>query len=161
MNPFRYLWWTLQDKYYNVKYYIKFPNKWVTKVVPRSRYKDKTEIIEDVLYAAIVDFVEEEKCFQIIDWEYNDSHKQVGDFIRDCYKWIKIKRPELQKQIDDIIYKSPFTVKTAQEMIYEINNDKRTYEEKYPGLEQLKLQLKNKDTYYFTKIVEFREYLWT
>lgn len=149
--------------YYELKFKVKCffysPHRWLYKVVPRTTYKDKYQIIEDVLYGSIVDFVEKEKCFDHIDWEYEESHRRVGEFIKDCYKWIKVNRPEIQNAIDKIqedAWKKAFSGNLKEEMNYY----RLSYEEKYPGLNELERNIKEKDNYYLEHIVKYREYFW-
>lgn len=147
----------LKFKYWDYKYYWAFPNKWAHKAVPRSAYKDKPEIILDVLYASVVDFVENEGCFELIDWNYNEGYKKIGDFITECYDWIKVKRPQLSEKIDKIIC-NRFVGKDIKDYIKDIGTV--PYDEAYPGLKELEKELQEKDDYYLSKIVEYRGYLW-
>lgn len=154
MKLFDYCWWSLKHLYWDIRHYFKFPNRWLANVCPRTAYKDKPVIITDVLYGAIVDYVEVEKCFESICWEHSYQHKKVKKFLVECYDWIKQQRPGMVKKIDDIIQNgsSSFSV-TVQ--------DKASYEARYPGLEKLEEELQQKDNFYLTNIVKYRDYLWT
>lgn len=71
--------------------------KWVMRGVGRA-WEDKPELLEKVMFNFIVDFVEGEKCFEVIDWEGDLSEKAI----KDCYNWIKVCRPKLVDAIEQI-----------------------------------------------------------
>ena len=148
------------DIYYKVKYFFNSPHKWLYRTVPKTRFSDKFQIVEDVLYAAIVDFVEVERCFEFIDWgSSSDEHKKVAKFIQDCYDWIKIQKPKFEVKKQKII-DGAFKRQSLEEMIEDLKNVKSTYEERYPGLRELEKEMKDRDEYYLSGIVKYREYLW-
>jgi hypothetical protein len=135
-----------------------FPKqKWLTKTIPRS-WKDKPELIRDFLYLCLQHYVEEEKCFEFIVWDNNDTHKEVAAFIKECYKWIVEDRPKLVKEIDDIITNG--SEKNWEDFMERLKNAKKTYEETYPNLDNLEKELDEKDTYFLSGIIKNRGYLW-
>jgi hypothetical protein len=148
-----------KDIWYRTLNWFNSPQQWVYDVVPRARYMDQYQVIENVLYAAIVDFVEREKCFELIDWNFGD-HKEAGDFIQKCYDWIKIGRPKLQQKIEQII-NNAYKNQSIEEMIRELNDPNRIpYDEKYPGLTEAETELQERDDHFFNGIVKYRQYLW-
>ena len=73
-------------------------NKWATKCIPRT-WVDKDSIFELVLYAGIIDFVEKERCFDVTDWSYDETHKQNDNKIREIYSWAKTGRKEKEEEM--------------------------------------------------------------
>lgn len=145
---------------YKLRCFFNPRQKWLLKKIPNT-WADKTHLIPEILYECIVHFVEGERCFETIRWDSGfDGHKECADFIRDCYDWIKVRRPELKKRIDNII-SAGFSKEELLDLIATLNSNKRTYEEMYPGLNDLENELYEKDTYYLTGIVKYRNYLWT
>lgn len=74
-------------------------NRWAVKPVRRT-WQDKCGLIEDWLYAAVIDFVEGEKCFEQTNWEWNDDARRLGAELREVYTWAKTGRAEFQAKID-------------------------------------------------------------
>ena len=87
--------------------------RWLTRVIPRT-YCDKVELVPRVLFAVLVDFVENEKGLSQldIDWskELADSHvtqsyinniKCTYGELRDAYHYVKYERDALQAAHDD------------------------------------------------------------
>lgn len=149
----------LFDIYYFIKNRIKPKQAWLITDIYYD-WCDKPELIEEVLYRCIVNYVEDENCFGVIDWSHHQTYKEAAAFIKDCYDWIKIRRPKLQKQIQEIIANG-FSELELQDFLTTLNNNKKTYDEQYPGLKELEAELYNKDTEYLTNIIKYRSYLWT
>lgn len=80
-------------------------NRWVTKSVLRT-WEDKDTIIESVLYAAVIHFVEEEKCFETTDWTHSEEVRRLAAELREIYTWAKTGRAEfterVHKSIEDV-----------------------------------------------------------
>ena len=63
--------WFWLDIYYKVICFFTPQQKWLLDVIPNT-WKDKPELILDVLYACVVNYVEEEECFERIVWDGTD-----------------------------------------------------------------------------------------
>ena len=78
-------------------------NRWAVKLVKRT-WQDKTSLIPDFLYAAIIDFVEEEKCFEEVDWENDgETARRLAAELREVYHWAKTGRAEFDQRIQSVI----------------------------------------------------------
>lgn len=73
-------------------------NRWATRVVPRT-WRDKTGLIPELLYAAIIDFVEQEKCFEVTDWNDTEETRRLAAELREIYTWAKTGRAEFQERV--------------------------------------------------------------
>jgi len=89
-------WW-----HRNVTCRINPRNKWVTQAVGRE-WMDKTHAIPEFLFAAIIHFVEGEKCFEHINYDSDAGHAEFSKNLKECYIWAKTGRHEYQ----EIIHKS-------------------------------------------------------
>ena len=135
-----------------------FPRqKWLTKIIPNT-WCDKTELIPSILYECLKHYVEKEKCFETVDWDHHIIYKDAAKDIKECYKWITEDRPKIQAEIDRIISGGWSGVDS---LIRELQSPTKTYDERYPNLNNLELELENKDTHYLSLIVKHRGYLWT
>lgn len=124
---------------------------------------DKPELIEEFLYRCIVNYVEEEKCFEYNDWSNGYTYKECEKFIRECYEWITIRRPELCRQIQQIISDAYDSVAFESWLKKggEYTGNKKTYDEIYPNLDKLEKELDEADQKYLTGIVKWHKYFWT
>lgn len=63
-------------------------------------YHDKDEMMLHACFQLLVDFVEEEEPFRVVNWEEDEIHRCVASEIRDLYDWWKNKRPLRQTALD-------------------------------------------------------------
>lgn len=108
--------WNVEWTCKSVKQYIcdRFNPKqrWLTKKISRS-WQDKPELIRDLLFEILVNYVESENGLHDIDYdwsedlaagyisqEYIDSTKRTDDIVRRCYTWIKKDRVELEDRMN-------------------------------------------------------------
>jgi hypothetical protein len=142
----RKLRWAFNDASYTVSAFLKPRQKWLTRVIPR-KWCDKPELMRDVLFAFIVDYVEGEDGlrFRGHDWkadleqghvsqEYIDSTNKILDRIYDVYSYITLERPSLESYLS--------------------NDDCSNY---IPASKMLG----DRDRWALKEIIELREYLWT
>jgi hypothetical protein len=135
------LWEKFRNKYFTHN------NKWAHEAVDYIEYHDKTEMIPNFLFAAIVDFIEGEEAFERILWEEGDFPK-VKKQLEEIYNYIKKVRPYLEKR---------------ELKGYDFASANRTlpFKQQYRYVHFYE-QLKEKsDTKYMNKIIELRGYLWT
>ena len=130
-----------------------FPkNAWARKVIPHT-YSDKPELIQDFLFACIIDFVENEPI-EYTDWESSKEHKQTWKTINNLYKFAKYTLPARKKRINELMSESygeesltKFAGKPENPTIMElIALEKQTEKEMQQNL---------------LEIVKIRQFLWT
>lgn len=71
---------------------------WLLKLIPW-HYSDKTELIFDIARGCVIDFVEKERCFDRIDFNFY-THKEFGEELREQYWVIKDALPKLEKELE-------------------------------------------------------------
>lgn len=128
-------------------YFLKPRQKWLIKKIPNS-WADKTWLIPEVNFAMVIDFIEGEEALDVTNWE--GSSDQAGQFekeLKDCYDYIKNRRPQLQKD-----YENSYP-----------DEDNRTgkYEIDYAEHTRIELLLNKEDTKYLVWIVTNRDFFWT
>lgn len=135
---------SLWDK---IRYAINPRQKWLIKQIP-NEWNDKVTLVKDLNFAMIVHFVDGEKCFEHTDYKNSsENHAKFARELMECYLYIKIRRPALDKQ-----YWASFP-----------DEDKYTgdYFKDYAEVNRLEKELDEQDTYWLTWIVTNRGFLWT
>lgn len=149
--------WKLEDFQYGVSCFFNPRQKWLTKIIG-NRWCDKPELLLNVMYAFIVDYVEEEKALSVIDWTVSKEAKRTKNSIQEIYDWIKVGRSNLEKEIER-------SYDEHRELRTEAN--KRGLQGKefikfvYEKTETLEKKLSDMDTLYLKKIVDVKDSLWT
>ena len=126
-----------------------FPrNRWATKVIGRE-YHDKPEMIRSFLFAAIVDFVEGEKCFETVGFEEDDEKN-----LREVYNYIKVVRPQLEKDLNESWTPGPFKIVDGQ---MDQSQDKGSLE----AYSKISDAIETMDDKYLVWVTQRRNILWT
>lgn len=134
-----------KDKYYSVRNFFFPRQRWLLKALPK-HWTDKDEVIRLCLYQCIVHFIEDEKCFEVIDWNYTAEQQEAKKKILEIYDWIKTGRPKLERDYWNS---------------YPEAGQRGTYDELYKEVNRLEALIDIMDTGYLTWIVENRRFLWT
>ena len=139
-----------------------FPRqKWLTKQIPKD-WSDKKGLIPELLFACIVHFVEEEKPFEVADWDATEGHREARKNIEEIYRWVK-GRDAFQERIMGAYPPS----KSFDEMF------KRIEEGKYEGhyefvstgyydeVHRLEAEFDEGEKKHMKMIIDNLDYLWT
>ena len=130
-----------------------FPkNAWARKTIPHT-YSDKTELIQDFLFASIIDFVENEPVYDI-DWLSDKKRKEVWRQIDKSYKFAKYTLPARKKRINEMLSES---YDEEHFMKFGDKPDNSTIKE----LSALEKQTETEIQQNLIEIVKIRQYLWT
>jgi hypothetical protein len=137
--------WFWKEVWNDICAFFRPRQKWLTDKIP-NRWRDKDYIIETVLFACLIDYVENEKGIDnfFSDWSddlskgfvsqaYVDNVKTNEKQIFTVYKYLKEERPNLEK-----------TIEQFDDNYFELVN-----------------QLHEKDTEALVTIIKFRGHLWT
>jgi hypothetical protein len=121
--------------------------KWLIKQIP-NEWNDKVTLITDINFAMIVHFVDEEKCFESTDYAGSSpAHAQFARELKECYNYIKIRRPILQEK--------------HQNSYPDEENMTGDYSVDYAETHRLEKEIDDQDTKWLTWIVTNRAFLWT
>lgn len=130
-----------------------FPkNTWARKIIPHT-YSDKPELIQDFLFACIIDFVDNEPT-EYTDWESSKEHKQTWKTINNLYKFAKHTLPARRKRLDEMMSEL-YDEKSLMEFVDK--SDDPRYEE----MSALEKQTESEIQQNLLEIVKIRQYLWT
>ena len=155
-NTFENFWITLsvwKDKFIDNIWRRCFPrNEWARKVIPHN-YSDKPELIQDFLFASIIDFVENEPVYDI-DWLSDKKRTEVWRQIDKSYKFAKYTLPARKKRIKEMLSES------YDEEHFMKFGDKPD-NSKIKELSALEKQTETEIQQNLIEIVKIRQYLWT
>jgi hypothetical protein len=141
----------IRNKWNAVCYWINPRNRWATDVIP-NHWSDKTYLIPQFLFAAIIHFVDGEKALETTVWP-----KKKEKELLEAYAWAKMGRKEFQDKIDKAYPEIP---KNADALDW-MNSRKETFEELYGEVNRLEAELEKIDTKHLTWIVKNRQILWS
>ena len=152
----------------DIKYFFNPRQKWLTKKIP-NHWCDKDELIRIVIFECLVDFVDGEKCFEVICWgeneedlkHYGENWQQVVQEKQEektkiikCYNYITKQRSQLAIELDkaypEFNIDDPFNIQ-----------QKQSYLETYGEVNRIKALIKKLDNETLLTILELRERLWT
>jgi hypothetical protein len=105
---------------------------------------DKDEVLICAAFQILVDFVEKEDPEKLIDWSWNEDHKNAWDEISSLYKWWKEERPSRK----DPLFDADMDDKEA----FLVMCDESTKLEKIWN---------DEDTRNLHRLIDIRFYLWT
>lgn len=142
-------WWRTANRFYwNHIRCIAIPqNRWATRAVPRT-WSDKVSLIPDLLYAAIIDFVEREKCFEVTDWNDTEETLRLAAELREVYEWAKTGRAAFAERVEASVQIDPKTDLFCQNVNWDEYN-------------RLTDEMEQWDTRCLEWIVRWRGILWT
>lgn len=139
----------IREGYWSIRNFFFPKQRWIKKYIRYYNWCDKDALIQDFNFAMIVHFVEEEKCFEKIDWDSEEKEKEVAAFIKKCYRYITYQRPRLlnikEKKTNEFIEQS------------DIKNKRK----KMVSYQKITVLIDDKDLYYLQGIMKYRRYLWT
>ena len=157
-RPYNFInrsWYFIFPKYrdnwaWNVRYWFNPRQKWIKKHIDYYPYCDKDKLIQDFLFGCVIDFVEEELCFERIDYEWHEEKQKFAKELRECYNYIKTERVKLD---DDLTQ--------AYNRVDKMNVAKLTYDDLYWEVNSLEEKIEKLDNKYLNWIVNNRNSLCT
>jgi hypothetical protein len=153
-------WRTWHNVYWNICYTLNPRHKSIRKAVPKE-WRDLDGIVEDVLSAVIISFVEEENGLDqiqmIIDslnkddeylkkewgsvdnfWNYYNTRYADYVRLREIYSWVKSDRKKMQNYLESVENK-----------------------ENWKECSKIEHDIYERDSEYLADLVRLRKYLWT
>lgn len=169
----KHFWWDLR---YDIGNFFKPRQKWLTKTIPNS-WKDKPELIRDILFECIIHYVESEKHDFGYGWEEElekgyitkEKVREMKHFDMDvmsCYTYIKNERPQFLKQIDDLYdqievdFDNMFKKSEEHPGYYELvrnEHDDKVYKE----IRKIEADMDKRDQETLHIIIDNRQQLWS
>jgi hypothetical protein len=149
----------IKKHFYSLRYRVR--EFWYSKLNPilnpqNSRYRavipktwlDVDCLMENVNFEFIKGFYEDEFLQSAVDWNYNEKHKKFALWLKKSYKYLTVKRPELELKIENSYPKElPELLSTRKKI--------------YSKIEKLEKELFDRDTQLLKEFVEYRKFFWT
>lgn len=141
-----------KEKLVNNSWRKLFPeNKWARQVIP-NLYADKPELIQDFLFACVIDFVEHEPI-HYIDWDSDQKRSNAFKVINDAYKFAKHTYPARIKHIDELT--------TELYGDFDFNDTQKSNDLLREELAKLEENTQREVQEKLLQIIKIRNYLWT
>lgn len=128
---------------------------------------DKDRVMLHAVFQLLVDFVDQEKPDQFVDWNSDPEHKHAWKEIRSLYRWWTQKRPTRRSPLDKKGLKKPpmrWKKIAESENLQLVDYDKKKYAEYHTALKMhLRLEKKwyEEDQRNLHRAIEIRQFLWT
>lgn len=148
-----YIPYKVREKWYEFKCFFNPKNKKYRAAIPNT-WVDVCVLIEDVNFAFIKGFYEDEYKSGIVDWEASgDGCSKFAKWLEKAYHYVTVERPQLQKDLDAAY--PPLTAKRLTEV------NRNTYEQDYAEVHRIETLINKNDTKILTEVVKYRQYFWT
>lgn len=152
-------WTTVVYKVKAVKWYILHrihPNHryHIVKTSLKPGYYDITYLMIYTLFSLLERFVEDERCFEVINWDATTHHYCVAGELKDLYYWWKNVRPEYENEIDNLYEKI-----TVDHLSYKNITDEER--EIFRHIDILEERNRTTDIYMMKRLVSIKDYMWT
>lgn len=144
-------WFT--DRWY---FYVKNrPNiiKVPMKVTP---WMDKDHLMLLVNMKLLVDYVEEERPFELINWDHDVVNANARKEIEEIYKWWK-NYENRQKEIDNVLHEWYLSTQLQSDNQEAVKKEKELFDKQ--SLMETKLDEEEQDM--LIRLIKIRRFLWT
>ena len=143
----------IRNAWYEFKCFFNPKNKKYRAAIPNT-WADVCALIEDVNFAFIKGFYEDEYKSGWVDWEASgEPTSKFAKWLEKAYQYVTVERPQLQKDLDAAY--PPLTAKRLTEI------NRASYEEEYAEVHRIEKLIQDKDTKILTETVKYRQYFWT
>jgi hypothetical protein len=130
-------------------------------------WMDRSEGMLFAVMAMLVAFVEQERAFQVIDWDSDDGHREAVRELREIYLWWtqdrKIEHDEHERLADEAYegYQTTF-VPMPDGMLKLVTSDETPEQRKArDDVREAEDRLDQKDTDMMIRLIKVREAMWT
>jgi hypothetical protein len=148
-----YIPYQIRESWYKFKCFFKPKNKKYRAAIPNT-WVDVCALIEDVNFAFVKGFYEDEYKSGIVDWEASGEQcSKFAKWLEKAYQYVTVERPQLQKDLDAAY--PPLTAKRLTEV------NRNTYEQDYAEVHRLETLINKNDTKILTEVIKYRQYFWT
>ncbi len=143
----------VRDRWYKFKCFFYPKNKKYRAAIPNT-WVDVCMLIQDVNFAFVKGFYEDEYKNGIVDWKASgDECSKFAKWLEKAYNYVTVDRLQLEKDLDAAY--PPLSLKRLTEV------NRNTYEQEYAEVHRLESLINKNDTKILTEIIKYRQYFWT
>ncbi len=129
----------------------------------KDQWYDRDTVLLHAAFQVLVDFIEQEKPDEIVDWQHDDMHRNAWNEISQLYKWWKVERPNRHDPWDDVTSPPVEEFLTAEEgkLVFP---EREKYPEYYAAVDKasrLEKEWHEEDQRNLHRLIEVRPFLWT
>jgi hypothetical protein len=148
-----YIPYQIREGWYEFKCFFKPCGKKYRAAIPNT-WTDVCVLIEDVNFAFVKGFYEDEYKAGMVDWKASGVEcDKFAKWLEKAYQYITVERPQLQKDLDAAY--PPLTAKRITEV------NRTSYEKEYAEVHRIEKLIQDKDTKILTETIKYRQYFWT
>lgn len=132
-------------------------------MLEKDQWYDRDAILLHAAFQVLVDFVEQERPDEIVDWQHDDLHRNAWSEISQLYKWWKEERPSRHDPLDDVASPPAEEFLTAEEGTLNFP-EREKYPEYYAAVDKssaLEEEWHEEDQRNLHRLIEIRPFLWT
>jgi hypothetical protein len=137
-----------------IRHHIVNPRKEMRKAVFPSQWWDLETHIVEFHVQCVIEYVEREKCFEVISWNWNEEVVKTRKELQEAYNYATSGRAKLQKDISEAWDKIPL-----RDLSEPINA--KEFHKMYEDVEAKELWLNECDTKFCKWVIDNRQILWT
>lgn len=149
----KFIQWPWRDFSRSVRLFFKPCYKRWRSVLPRWEYSDAQHLIVEGNFAILRDFYHEEVVDGIVDWDYDELHKNFKDKLQEYVKWVEEDRKVLDEKLSEELSKA-----TKNKIFVDKKLD---YIETYKSYHELEKEIKEKETEILKWMIDNRELFWS
>ena len=160
----------LRTIYVNVFHWVKKFRKRRLKIPTlTSQWCDMDEVLLHACFQVLVDFVEKELSQDIIDWDYDDQHREIRKEMQELYDWWKTRdkvrdeaHDKLFEGIDEPSFDELFIPTETKDLLkYEMSKHYEAYGEALKEYGDMLDRQEKEDDDNLIRLMKIRRNLWT
>jgi hypothetical protein len=129
----------------------------------KGQWYDRDTVLLHSAFQVLVDFIEQERPNEIVDWQHDELHRNAWSEISKLYKWWKEERPNRHDPLDGVA--SPpaeeYWISEEGRLVFP---DRGKYPEYYAAMDkssELESKWHEEDQRNLHRLIEVRPFLWT
>ena len=130
-------------------------------------WMDRSEGMLFAVMSMLVDFIEKERAFEVIDWDSDDGHREAARELREIYLWWtqdrKIEHDEHERLADEAYKDFQFTFTDMPGGLQRLDPPVETPEQRKArdDVQEAEDRLDQRDTDMMIRLIKVREAMWT
>jgi len=129
----------------------------------KGQWYDRDAVLLHAAFQVLVDFIEQERPDEIVDWQHDELHRKAWGEISQLYTWWKEERPNRHDPLDDVVLPpdEEFVVSEEGRLIFP---DREKYPEYYAAMDksaELENEWYEEDQRNLHRLIKVRPFLWT